>query len=301
MNSLQLARFLNITFIISKGIRKMSFPKKIQVKFNNTRHKFTIDYLEKKYGFINDKYSSNEKIEGNIPKKIWIFWWQGIESAPLVVQKCISQVKKNTNAEISIITKWNFKEYTNISNILLEKFEEGKFSITHFSDILRFNLLKNHGGLWLDSTVYIAREIPDNLWLQPYYSSGPFVDNEHFNVSLGEWSGFFQGGIKDHPFFCYMDEFFNSYWEKEDVLIDYFLIDYAMRIAQRQGILTLNNFGRNNRNSNMFNLQQKLNKEFEKSNWEEMLKDTFAFKLSYKQKISESEGTYFDELFNERK
>ena len=37
---------------------------------------------------------------------------------------------------------------------IVSALEKGEMSLTHLSDVLRCELLRRHGGLWIDATVY---------------------------------------------------------------------------------------------------------------------------------------------------
>lgn len=41
--------------------------------------------------------------------------------------------------------------------------EKGIITNTHFSDLLRIELLINHGGLWLDATTYLTGTLPNYI------------------------------------------------------------------------------------------------------------------------------------------
>ena len=63
------------------------------------------------------------------------------------------------------------------------------------SDILRVNLLADHGGMWMDSTIYVTQDLPD--WNLPFYTLKQDLPNDKSYFSLYRWSGFFQGGVKN--------------------------------------------------------------------------------------------------------
>ena len=90
---------------------------------------------------------------------IWIFWWQGYDTAPLLVKKCIDSIIKNAgNHPVILITKENWKNYADIPDYIIEKVEKGIITLTHFSDILRMSLVSEHGGLWLDATIFVSSQ-----------------------------------------------------------------------------------------------------------------------------------------------
>ncbi len=90
-----------------------------------------------------------------IEKNIFIFWWDGFENTPDVVKCCLASVRKNyPDCTLIEISKNNYRDYTDINPIIEKDYLKGKISVQTFSDILRFNLLKNNGGLWIDSTIF---------------------------------------------------------------------------------------------------------------------------------------------------
>lgn len=105
--------------------------------------------------FINKEYENNKekffepKIDTNLYKdKIWVFWWQGIESAPLIIKLCINNMRKYIkDKEIIIIDQNNFSDYVNLPEYIIEKFNSRYISIQAFSDIIRIYLLYYYGGL----------------------------------------------------------------------------------------------------------------------------------------------------------
>lgn len=84
---------------------------------------------------------------------------QGMENAPALVQKCYESLKINLkDREIILITAQNRKEYAILPDYIEEKYRKGIITHTHFSDLLRVELLCKYGGTWIDSTVYCSGE-----------------------------------------------------------------------------------------------------------------------------------------------
>jgi len=68
------------------------------------------------------------------------------------------------NTEIHIITLENYREYVDIPQHILDKFERGIITMTTMSDVLRFQLLARYGGYWLDATVFFSSDIPKEFF-----------------------------------------------------------------------------------------------------------------------------------------
>ena len=67
--------------------------------------------------------------------------------------------------QYTIITKDNWQQYMELPNHIIEKVENGKITLTHFSDIIRAELIKNYGGVWEHAKDYQHFEMPDE-WIQ---------------------------------------------------------------------------------------------------------------------------------------
>ncbi|HFI0235144.1 TPA: capsular polysaccharide synthesis protein [Streptococcus suis] len=195
--------------------------------------------IEEQIQPILDKYKSGKTDFSNstIERNIFVFWWDGFENAPLLVQKCLDSVKHfNPSAKIIEISKNNFVEYTDINPIILKAFQNGDISIQTFSDILRFNLLKNHGGAWIDSTILFLDyyDIFDNLKENSFNSicfssSNSFY--EYKNVSC-TWSGYFIASRKNAHFVTVMNNLFEEYYLKYGNFPIYFFIDVLFMICK---------------------------------------------------------------------
>lgn len=91
-------------------------------------------------------------------KNIWIFWRQGENNAPLVVKKCIDSWRiKNPSWIVHLIDAENIGQF--LDNSTLEMLHNLKGAIQLKADIIRLNLLKNHGRIWVDSTCFCSTPI----------------------------------------------------------------------------------------------------------------------------------------------
>ena len=199
-------------------------------------YKFIFKCLEKDFQKSDRNYLRSIQKEDNKREKIpfifWVMWWQGVEKAPKLVKNNIARLQNIVGKEnVVIITKENYKEFTRIPDNIEEKLRLNKISFTHWSDIVRFNLLRDNGGYWVDSTLILS-----NLFFTQFIQKNKLEDfvsicmqqKEYHYISLGKWQSWFLGGKKHSPLFEYMCLFYETYFESHDIVIDYFLTDDAI-------------------------------------------------------------------------
>jgi hypothetical protein len=192
--------------------------------------KVKLDTLKQQYKGLIKSYTHRGKAfspNGN-DAKIWIMWWQGWDNMPPIVKACFHSIQKHNKSQypIVLLTKDNFKEYVNLPGYILKKVDEGLITLTHLSDIIRVCLLADHGGLWLDSTIYATRDFADDLLDRPFITIKTPEDPQY--VLQCKWTSFCLGGkIKVYKF---MKALFFEHWKVYDSFIDYFSIDYGIRM-----------------------------------------------------------------------
>lgn len=163
---------------------KLNLFSKMKNKLIIRKNMLIMNYLSKKYSYIiNKNYNDfSSDISSNI---IWVFWWQGIDSAPFIVQKCVESIKKYSgDKRVVIIDKNNISKYYNIPKFIKQKMDSGVISLTHFSDILRFNLLRKYGGFWIDSTIFFTDNLFEKGNFDKFYTV-KFECNEQTSISKG--------------------------------------------------------------------------------------------------------------------
>lgn len=215
---------------------------KIQNKLKK-KFKKEIEALHKQYEsdgcnsgvtLYNNVANESKTDKGNINKTVWIFWWQGIEQAPDLVKVCYKSVKENLKGwNIVLITKDNYKEYTDIPEFIIEKLDKGTITLTHFSDILRLDLLIRHGGLWLDATVLCTNENIPEVILQSdlfvYQTQKPGADG-HATL-MSSWCMW----AKPHNHILKAtQDLLYAYWKQYDYMMDYFLLHQFMTIVMNE-------------------------------------------------------------------
>jgi len=112
--------------------------------YSKFKHRMVSKYLWKRYSSTVD-YTQIDN--GKPSQYVFSFWWQGEDSAPDVVKMCLESIRRNSAGRVFVlVTKENYLKWTTIPEDITKKMLDGKISITHYSDIVRFNLLYEHGG-----------------------------------------------------------------------------------------------------------------------------------------------------------
>lgn len=266
------------------------------------KERFILQFLQDELAMIIDRYRNDtytgEKTEPDAP--IWICWWSGEDTAPDLVKQCIRSIRKNAGSHpVNLVDAHNYKNYLDIPEVILGKLHAGKMKTAHFADYLRVCLIEKYGGLWLDSTIFSSKTIPEEYFDRDFFTCKSPVKKGYY-LSDFQWTTFCLGGHKHHVFYRFMKESFECYWSKENAAIDYLFFDDLIYIAKEtipaieaaiDGV-PINNLRRDD-------LQAAMNaacpgKDF----WNVVQEDTVLYKLSWREAYLRStlcgEQTVFD-------
>ena len=278
-----------------------------QIEFNLTprskreayffrKHKFITNLLEAKLRSVIDSLGqadwSPEPAARAEERLIWVFWWQGEDAMPDIVTMCCDSIRHRAGARARVIllSKDNLSQHVALPDFVMSKLDAGLITLAHFSDIVRFYLLHRHGGLWLDATVYLSQDIPDQVF-------APFFTIRHQPIvayaSLGRWTGFALGGHKGCALFAFVLAAYYEYWERQNLVIDYYLMDYLLNLTDRRlpaahRIIELNTW----RGDGIFELASVLNAAHDPEELAKVLVGSVFHKLSWKapQRLKTQDG-----------
>lgn len=266
----------------------------VQLKINNKLKKKYIHTLEA----FDNVYSTNT-LRQDKSQKVWVCWMQGIDNAPILVQYCYEQLKRHLkNREIILITKENIKQYVSFPPYIEDKYARGIITHTHFSDILRIELLCKYGGTWIDSTVLCTgSNIPSymlnsNLFL--FQNLKPGYDGSILNIS--SW---FITACNNHKILLAVKEMLYAYWKENNYMIDYFLLHHFFSIASKYYINEWKQIMQYP-NSLPHVLLLNIFEPFDQEKFNELTQICPFHKLAYKRSITEvsQKDTYYDFILN---
>lgn len=245
------------------------------------------------------KHITKVDMNGKIP--VWVCWWQGEDQMPPIVKVCYQRVCRafqNSQTKVILITENNCTDYIDFPQYITEKYEKGLIGKAHFADLLRWGLMANYGGIWLDATILITFDDISKIKPQmslPFYTQRFSGESECPNEpSRGLWAGFYFMGGHDGDFriFQFVYDSLLYYWERYDFALHYVFLDYIIwagfqNIAFIQKLI--DDVPPNNKH--IWSLCKLMNEPYDDSKWTEMMNNGDVYKLTYKDGWKEYDDT----------
>ena len=276
----------------SVGLMACGFGDKYLVGLNSMYKSYI--WVKKKMGpFYRDYLANTEMGQPTAiehpcapSRTAWVCWLQGIDSAPMVVKHCYASINKWLHDwNIVLITADNFTDYATLPDFVINKWKSGVISNTHFSDILRLQLLVEHGGLWLDATTMLTGTVPGFVLQSNFFVfHNGWMDEEMINMA----SWFIYSAQPKHELLVQTRDLLYAYWEKFDFLKNYFLLHMMFRIVTNANAEAWNSVPYFNQIDNHL-LMNELQKPFNAQRVGQICKLTTIHKLTYK--LSEFDET----------
>ena len=228
--------------------------------------------------------SGTNSTASDTPAPIWTMWWQGTDDLPEVVSMCYASVNRHRgNHPFKIITCDNYQEYVSLPDHIMDKVRSGTISITHLSDIIRFALLSQHGGLWLDSTIFVADRIPEEIFTAEFFTVRQPLTHRSKYVAQDRWTIFLLAAQKGNLLCRFVFDFILEYYRTQEYLINYFLTDYTIKLAydeipQCRKLLDAVPVMEND----LYRLENKMNVKWDPAEFEEIKANALFSKLSWR-------------------
>lgn len=217
--------FLIIPFFIGSKVGLEVFRLAIE----NRIHR----YLSKKFKnkkIDSDDFQSTEILINGDNFFVWFMWLQGLEEAPRLVKANFDNlIQMFGEKNVHLVTENNLDEYIDLPDFIKQKKISGTISPTHFSDIVRIQLLTTYGGMWVDATVFFSERLPSIIMEQDFFvpqTLKPGKDGRSIPVSnwliISKKNNKITARIRDLLFF---------YWKNNNNLWDYFIFHHFVVIA----------------------------------------------------------------------
>ena len=238
---------MNMAVKIVTSLQDGSFRTKARTKCleklipnSNTRNKLlqdiALEEMRRDYtAELERLVNSYEETPMEYSSKVWVFWRQGYENAPELIQACFQSVKRNlTDRDIVFLSAENIGQYVTLPSYIEEKRKKGIIPEAQYSDIVRISLLAEHGGLWLDSTVFctgpeIARRFRD--WPLFVFKTEDLDRSDETAIISSNWLISCYKGV---PFVRAVRDLLYIYWEREDYVKNYFIFHLFVHMVKEQ-------------------------------------------------------------------
>lgn len=178
--------------------------------------------------------TGNEDIK-EIPKIIWVFWWDGFNTAPVLVKACVASIQKaaGNDVDVVLLDRNNYSNYVQLPEDIIRKHDRGIIGHAHYSDIVRLSLLAEYGGFWMDATIFCSRPLPKDIWEYRFFTCKQDEEDPLVPSRL-KWAGWLLGGVPGFPLFSFARDALITFWQHCDSAIDYLLMDYVFELAYEQ-------------------------------------------------------------------
>jgi hypothetical protein len=144
----------------------------------------------------------------NIPKIVWILWFQGEVNSPWIVKRCIKSWQVlNPSWKVNILDDELIHQY-------LPNYQSpNRLPKPQQSDIIRLELLEKYGGVWADATTLCNKPLDD--WLPAVTTSNFFV--YHLPGKDRLISSWFIASSKNNPLINNLLVEFTAYWQSFNI------------------------------------------------------------------------------------
>ena len=237
--------------------------------------------------------SSDERKETTteFPNIIWTMWQQGEAQMPETVRASMKTIKdfaERNGCEFILLTNENLVDFIDIPTDIIEKYKRKELTAAHYSDIIRFSLLYQYGGIWMDATLFVSPYATVDMFKGDFFSlNHPPIHADEIERAIGDfkWSSFFLAGKKEKSYFKHIRDLYIYFIRKYPVFIHYLMLDYFILseyklndefkdLADELPVLAPA--------ERVWFLRDHANDIFDENVWTEVLKTTPIMKTTYK-------------------
>ena len=173
-----------------------------------------------------DKSSDKRKeTTTEFPNIIWTMWQQGEAQMPETVRASMKTIKdfaERNGCEFILLTDENLVNFIDIPTDIIEKYKRKELTAAHYSDIIRFSLLYQYGGIWMDATLFVSPYATVDMFKGDFFSlNHPPIHADEIERAIGDfkWSSFFLAGKKEKSYFKHIRDLYIYFIRKYPVFI----------------------------------------------------------------------------------
>lgn len=216
-----------------------------QAKRNDSQNpEEQFDLLEKRLMPILTPWLSKQTDLNACPaeKNIFVFRWDGFREAHSMVDCCLKSIRRwYPEYDLILISKENIENYTDIDAEIYDAFSMNNISEEMFENIIRFNVLKNNGGMWIDASVFVMSSDWD---LIPHLAEKSFSSLAYTGVERDfahdgatcSWTTGYMASRKNGVFVSAIDAAVKAYYQTYHTFSTTMFMDHLLRICKKHGM-----------------------------------------------------------------
>ena len=291
----------------------------------------TEPYLMERYAHVLRSKMSDVRgktHEHEHPKVIWWCWLQGYEAAPPIVKACYNSLMREFKGssvqevqglsdgyEIKVIDAENWKEYVELPDYIVKKWEKKQIPPALFSDLLRLELLIKYGGTWIDSTVLCTgfkefnglssssgstsspsvqefkKYLEADLFLFQYTKQGSIP------VSISNW---FISACSNNEVLIVLRDMLYAYWKDYSCTLDYYIFHlfFAMISKEYPEQIAAMPYGQS---QNSLVLLHHWDEKFDQKKWDKLTSQVCFHKLAFRvgEDVQNNKENYYNYILTE--
>lgn len=242
---------------------------------------------------LDEKYCKKRK-EGTHSNKVWTCWLQGMENAPLLVKVCYDALLRNMEGrEVILLTEKTIKDYVCLPEFIEEKHRKGIIPMSHYTDLLRLELLIKYGGTWIDATVLCTGgDFPKEMLDSDLFVFQRIEKGRNGFLGLSNW---FITSCSESRVLMILRDMLYQYWRDYDCVVHFYIFHLFFRMMMEKHpevAARIPKYG----NRIPHYLSRRMGDKYDNEWMEELKKRTCFHKLSYRLKdgVEESKGTFYE-------
>lgn len=190
--------------------------------------------LKERYGYVLDRYRDvdvSSVIKVGSDSCVWRYWHQGAGNAPYPVDVTLRSTDGRCRGhEVITLDKDTYGRYVDVPGYIVDHLDRGDMNIAVFSDYLRLSLLREYGGIWLDSTFLMTDVLPEDVDGMAFYSIRR-AQRRDWVVTRDLWSVCLLACGPGNPLISFCQDFLTEYWQHESAPIGYLMTDCIIALA----------------------------------------------------------------------
>ena len=272
--------------------------KKNKPKSELVKAKMLTNYFAQKY-LPAVKNLEQKETTVTTPETIWQFWDNPAgKTTPEIVKSCIETVKKfKGDFEHKILDHSTIGSYSDLPGYVFDRLKNEQMGYMHFADLLRLNLLKNHGGIWIDATAYMTDSVPKYIFDANFFV---FLTGHATRFPYSFMQNCFIRSKKGSALCEAWYQMCVEFWKNETKALDYFQHQLMFKALVERNPMAQVLFAKAPQMSEdgiHQLIDENLLKKFDPVEWERIKKASFFQKTTYKVAGGDDySDTYFSKL-----